>query len=285
MSILRFRITFEDYDDIVRDIDFKADQTFADLFREILKAVGFDQKHKGTFFLADHHWRKGAAIGSMQGEQDTSLQKVELVDHIDDPHQKFLFTYDEEARWGFTIELIRVMADAEYKVTYPKVSYSSGLPPVQYKETLIIPTRERTEPDGRGRKPKAKIDDDDDALGALLASMRSDLDEDEDDALEDAEGEIADGETESNEEAIDALELPADLELETDTEIAKLAEEFNQTMDTGSGASGATDDDDEYSSYGGDDEDEYGSGGEEDDEFGGGYGSYGGGGGRDDYDE
>jgi hypothetical protein len=274
MSILRFRITFDDYDDIVRDIDFKADQTFADLFVEILKSVGFDTRHKGTFYLADHNWRKGALIGEMHGDQASSLKKTELVDHIDDPHQKFLFSYDEEAKWNFNIELIRVMADAEYKVTYPKIAASTGIPPVQYKETLIIPTREKTEPDGRGRKPKAKVEEDDDALSALLASMGQD-DEEEEESIAADDLDVA--ETES-----DPLELPADLELETDTEIAKLAEEFNNTIDT-SGADSGESEDDDYGGFGSEDgeEDEFGS--QDDDEFGGGgYGSYGGRG--DDYD-
>jgi hypothetical protein len=275
MSILRFRITFDDYDDIVRDIDFKADQTFADLYVEILKSVGFDARHKGVFYLADHNWRKGAMIGEMHGEQDSKLKKTDLVDHIDDPHQKFLFSYDEEAKWNFNIELIRVMADAEYKVTYPKLAASSGIPPVQYKETLIIPTREKTEPDGRGRKPKAKVEEDDDALSALLASMGQDDEEEEEDGLLADDAEVAEAE-------VDALELPADLELETDSEIAKLAEEFNNTIDT-SGSSSAESEDEDYSGFGGDDseDDEFGS--QDDDEFGGGgYGSYGGRG--DDYD-
>jgi len=276
MSILRFRITFDDYDDIVRDIDFKADQTFADLFIEILKSVGFDNRHKGTFYLADHNWRKGDLIGEMHGEQASKLRKTELVDHIDDPHQKFLFSYDEEARWNFNIELIRVMADAEYKVTYPKVAASTGIPPVQYKETLIIPNREKTEPDGRGRKPKAKVEEDDDALSALLASMEQDDDEEE--------GEMASEVMDTSEQEVDPLELPADLELETDTEIAKLAEEFNNTIDT-SGADSSEAEDDDYGGFGGEegDDDEFGS--QDDDEFGGsggGYGSYGGRG--DDYD-
>ena len=270
MSILRFRITFDDYDDIQRDIDFKADQTFADLFIELLKSVGFDNKHKGTFWLADHNWRKGAVIGEMQGEGDSILKKTELVDHIDDPHQKFLFTYDEDVRWNFNIELIRVMGNAEYRVTYPKVSYSTGIPPVQYKETLIIPTRERTEPDGRGRKPKAAKTDEDDELSALLAKMSDDED--------DEDGPLADlGE---DEQEADPLELPADLELETDNEIAKLAEEFNNTIETDNSGHGEDDEDDSYGGFG-DDEDEFGGGGE-DDEYGSG-GGYGRGG--SDYDE
>ena len=275
MSILRLRITFDDYDDIQRDIDFKAEHTFADLFVELLKSVGFDQKHKGTFWLADHNWRKGAMIGEMTGEADSPLRKTELVEHIDDPHQKFLFTYDEDAKWNFNIELIRIMADGEYRAVYPKLSAQAGLPPVQYKETLIIPTRERTEPDGRGRKPRVKNEEGDE-LSRLLASMSMD-DDDDDVKLPTEEGEDVEEATEAGDE----LELPGDLDLETDTEIAKLAEEFNNTIDTSDdqGASGS-EDDDEYGGFG-DDDDEYGKG-EDDDEYGGGSsrGGYGG-----DYDE
>ena len=275
MSILRFRITFDDYDDIQRDIDFKAEHTFADLFVELLKSVGFDQKHKGTFWLADHNWRKGAMIGEMMGEADSPLRKTELVEHIDDPHQKFLFTYDEDAKWNFNIELIRIMADGEYRAVYPKLSAQAGLPPVQYKETLIIPTRERTEPDGRGRKPRVKNEEGDE-LSRLLASMSMD-DDDDDVKLPAEEGEDVGESAEGGDE----LELPGDLDLETDTEIAKLAEEFNNTIDTNDdqGSSG-NEDDDEYGGFG-DEDDEFGKG-EDDDEYGGGSsrGGYGG-----DYDE
>ena len=273
MSILRFRITFDDYDDIQRDIDFKAEHTFADLYFELLKSVGFDQKHKGTFWLADHNWRKGGIIGEITGEASSNLRKTELVDHIDDPHQKFLFTYDEEAKWNFNIELIRIMADAEYKTVYPKISAQAGLPPVQYKETLIIPTRERSEPDGRGRKPRVKNEEEDD-LSRLLASMVMDDEEDVKAPVDEGE-EIVEGE-----EGGEELEIPGDLDLETDNEIAKLAEEFNSTIDTSSNdSSGQQDEEDEYGGFG-EDDDEYGNG--EDDEYGsgGGSGSYGG-----DYDE
>ena len=85
-------------------------------------------------------------------------------------------------------------------------------------------------------------------------------------------GEIA--ETEENDELV--LGLPEELDLETDSEIAKLAEEFNNTTET-SGA-GAAEEDEEYG-FGDDEDDEFGE--KDEDEFGGGYG----GGGGSDYDE
>ncbi len=262
MSILRFRVIFDDYDDIHRDIDLQADHTFADLFLQIMSSIGFDNKHKGVFYMADHNLRKGELIGEITGEDLTPLNKVDLVDRIDDPHQKFLFSYDENNPWNFNIELIKIMPDAEYKTVYPKVAAVVGAPPVQYKETLIIPNRERTEPDGRGRKPKIAAADDDLQMFAAMAS------DDEDPEL----GEIA--ETEENDDLV--LGLPEELDLETDSEIAKLAEEFNNTTET-SGA-GAAEEDEEYG-FGDDEDDEFGE--KDEDEFGGGYG----GGGGSDYDE
>jgi hypothetical protein len=254
MSILRFRIIFEDYDDVYRDIDFTAENTFADLFNELLTAVGFDNKHVGEFFLADHNWRKGDSIGSLSGADQKTLSKVDLVEHIDDPHQKFMFLYDQDAKWSFTIELIRVIASPEHKVVYPRIFSKSGVPPIQYKESLIIPTKEKPAEDGRGRR-KAKPEGDDELL-AMLGKL----------ALDDSEEESA---AEEDEEAIEGAEIELEEEdLETDNEIAKLAEEFNNTTEVG---------DNEDSSGYGDDDDEFGSDMEEDEDYGRGGGS--------DYDE
>jgi hypothetical protein len=248
MSILRFRIIFEDFDDVHRDIDFTADHTFADLFNELLLAVEFDNKHDGEFFLADHNWRKGDSIGKINGQDQKVMQKVDLVDHIDDPHQKFLFVYDQNVRWSFTIELIRIIPSAEYKVVYPKIASKSGIPPIQYKESLIIPTKEKPAEDGRGRR-KPKTEADDDELLAMLGSMALD-EEDEDSGSAASEDNLAiEGEE---------IELEAE-DLETDNEIAKLAEEFNNTTEIGE-----SEDSEGY----GDDDDDYGSGDDEDEDYG-----------------
>jgi hypothetical protein len=256
MSILRFRVIFDDYDDIYRDIDLKVDHSFADFFLEILKSIGFDNKHVGEFFLADHNWRRGESVGTLSGEDLGKLKKVELLEHIDDPHQKFIFIYDQTVRWAFNIELIKIMGSPEYKTEYPKVFSSIGIPPVQYKETLIIPTREKPAEDGRGRRSRIKTEEEDDDL-LLMALAGADGDEEED--LADTENE----EVTLNEE-----------DLETDNEIAKLAEEFNNTTEVDENAS-------EEDAFGGDDDDYDSEGGGDDDE----YGGYGNSGGGSDYDE
>jgi len=258
MSILRFRVIFDDYDDIYRDIDLKVSHSFADFFLEILKSIGFDNKHVGEFFLADHNWRKGESIGTLSGEDLGKLKKVELLEHIDDPHQKFIFIYDQTVRWAFNIELIKIMGSPEYKTEYPKVFSSVGIPPIQYKEILIIPTREKPAEDGRGRRSRVKTETEDDDL-LLMAMAGAAGDDDDDDAPEVEHEEVT-----LNEE-----------DLETDNEIAKLAEEFNNTTEVDENAS-------EEDAFGGDDEDYDSEGGAGDDDE---YGSYGSSGSGNDFDE
>lgn len=246
MSILRFRVIFDDYDDIYRDIDLRVDHSFADFFLEILKSIGFDNKHVGEFFLADHNWRKKESIGTLSGEDLGKLKKVELLEHIDDPHQKFIFIYDQVVRWSFNIELIKIMGSPEYKTEYPKLSNSIGTQPPQYKETLIIPTREKPAEDGRGRRSKVKTEEEVDDI--LLMALAAAGDEEDGDEISDIETE----EVALNEE-----------DLETDNEIAKLAEEFNNTTEVDENASqedafGSDDDDYDSDGSGSGDDDEYG---------------------------
>lgn len=67
MAIYRFRVGFEDYDDIYRDIEIKSSQTFKDFHTAIQVAIGFDGKHAASFLLVTingakeqklHCWKK-----------------------------------------------------------------------------------------------------------------------------------------------------------------------------------------------------------------------------------
>jgi len=249
MSLLRFRLKFEDYDDVHRDIDIKSDQTFADLIKTILESIGFDQKHEASFHMADHNWRKGKAIGVIKLVEKSSLNKLEIIDQIDDPHQKFLLEYDTDAKWQFTLELIKITSNIDQKAIYPLVSSSSGLAPVQYLEKIIIPTRERPK--------KIKAEDDEESI----------FEDDADLEILDNEAEV-ETEEEIETETADIADLPPDFEMEDDDEIEKLKNEMSgNIIDTSDSDDG--DDLDEFSS-----DDDFGS---DDDE--GGYG------GRNDYDE
>jgi hypothetical protein len=245
MALLRFRIVLEDYDDIQYDIEIMATQPFQILFESILKGIQFDQIQEGRFFLADYNWRKGKNIASFNTGDDLNTN-VQIVDFIDDPHQKFLFEYDANVGWNFMVELIKV-TKPDANTEYPKLLGLAGVPPVQYKETLIIPTRERT------RRETTKSDDEEFLFEGLLA------DEDEDEAPT----AVVEEESEPAAEEIAEIELE---DLETDNEIAEMGSAIIETN--------GPDDTDEYGDYQDDDygSDEFG----DDDEYGSGSrGSYG----------
>jgi hypothetical protein len=46
MAVYKFRISLEEDEDIVRDIEIRATQTFEDLHYAILSAIGFDTQHQ-----------------------------------------------------------------------------------------------------------------------------------------------------------------------------------------------------------------------------------------------
>lgn len=243
MALLRFRILLEDYDDIQYDIEMKATQTFQQLFDLILKTIQFDQIHEGNFFLADYSWRKGKSVATINGSEGNFNDKVEIVEFIDDPHQKFLFEYDSNAFWNFQVELIKV-SKPDTTVDYPRLVNLSGLLPTQYKETLIIPTRERAK-----KEPNpAELDD------LIFAGLMEDEEEEKPEELAPLE------EDEAEPEVDELIEIDTE-SLETDNDIAQMGGAIIEAdeMSTSSGFEDESDDEYGDSSFG--DDDDYGSGG------------------------
>lgn len=241
MALLRFRIVLEDYDDIQYDIELKATQSFQMLFESILKGIQFDQIQEGRFFLADYNWRKGKNIANFNTGDELNT-KVQIVDFIDDPHQKFLFEYDANVGWNFMVELIKV-TKPDSNSEYPKIFGLAGVPPVQYKETLIIPTRERT------RRETIKSDDDEFLFDGLLA--------DEEDENEDTPTAVVEDESEPEAEEIAEIEFE---DLETDNEIAQMGSSIIETDGNEDTDVYGDNQDDEYGSDEFGDDDEFGSG-------------------------
>ena len=140
MAVYKFKITFEDYDDIFRIIEIKSTQTFLDLHKAILDAIGFDQKQLASFYMSTDSWKKGQEITleDMTDEDDEPENKIpvmaksKLCDYINDPHQKIIYVYDFLEIWTLFIELTGIDMKEKTGQKYPFCSKSSGLAPKQY---------------------------------------------------------------------------------------------------------------------------------------------------------
>src|SRR5690349_13943551 len=148
MAIYRFKVSFEDYDDVIREIDIKSNQTFEDLHHAIHRTTGYDSEKSSSFYVSNDHWIKAEEIAFMptQRKKDTGMALMtgtKLFKFIDDPHQKFYYTYNFERPYDFHVELIKIL-DEEKGKEYPFIVKSAGEAP-KLPGTVVIPTGDEEE--------------------------------------------------------------------------------------------------------------------------------------------
>jgi len=150
MAVYRFRVSFEDYDDVVREIDIRPNQTFAELHQAIHQSTGYNPDYSSSFYVSNDQWTKGEEIAYKpnQRKQDRGVALMEnskLSNFIDDPHQKFYYTFNFDRPFDFHVELVKILDETAGK-TYPLVVKSVGEAPKQFgsafNASVIPPTNE-----------------------------------------------------------------------------------------------------------------------------------------------
>jgi hypothetical protein len=146
MAIYRFKVSFEDYDDIERDIDIKSSQTFEDLHRAIHQSTGYNPDSSSSFYVSSDQWIKGEEIAFLPNQRKinngvATMVNSKLSSFIDDPHQKFYYTYNFDRPFDFHVELIKIILDEEAGRNYPYVARSLGEAP-KIAGSTIIPSTE-----------------------------------------------------------------------------------------------------------------------------------------------
>jgi hypothetical protein len=134
MAIYRFKISFEDFDEVVREIDIKSNQTFEDLHLAIHKSTGYSPEKSSSFYVSTDHWIKGDEIAYMPTDRKVErgvvlMEKSKLSSFIEDPHQKFYYIYNFERPFDFHVELVKIILDADPNVQYPSLFKKVGEAP------------------------------------------------------------------------------------------------------------------------------------------------------------
>jgi len=60
------------------------------------------------------------------------MDKVKLLKYIDDPHQKFYYTFNFDRPFDFHVELLKIILDETPGTSYPAVIRSVGEAPKQF---------------------------------------------------------------------------------------------------------------------------------------------------------
>ena len=144
MALYRFKITFEDYDDVVREIDIRSNQTFEDLHRAIHQSTGYSSEYSSSFYISNDQWTKGEEITYLPNQKRIDrgvslMEKVKLLSFIDDPHQKFYYTFNFDRPFDFHVELMKIILEETPGVVYPAVVKSAGEAPKQFGNLPNIP--------------------------------------------------------------------------------------------------------------------------------------------------
>lgn len=137
MPVLRFRIYWEDDDQIYRDVEIRPSQTFLDFHKVILQAFDFDSKHSASFFESNDRWQRARELNSevLVNKKDApalSMSRTPVSALVAKPDQKFVYVYDPVKHWTFLVELIGIVKDEDAKRTYPFVLRKEGIGPTQY---------------------------------------------------------------------------------------------------------------------------------------------------------
>ncbi|HKR06972.1 MAG TPA: hypothetical protein VJY62_20210 [Bacteroidia bacterium] len=150
MAVYRFRVAFEDYEEIYREIEIKSEQTFEDFHFAIQASIGFDAKEPASFYMSNDNWIKGQEISlterpSRNGVKCVLMKNACLQDWIEDPHQKIYYESDYNSDWTFFIELVRILPGENPHTKYPVCVKTNNDAPKQ--RGIIIPYKDETDPE------------------------------------------------------------------------------------------------------------------------------------------
>jgi Plasmid pRiA4b ORF-3-like protein len=131
MAIYRFKVSFEDYDDVIREVDIKSVQTFEDLHHAIHTSTGYNAEVSSSFYVSNDQWIKNEEIAYLPDQRKenngvATMINSRLSSFIDDPHQKFYYIYNFERPLDFHVELIKILLNDEAGKTYPYIFRSIG---------------------------------------------------------------------------------------------------------------------------------------------------------------
>jgi hypothetical protein len=168
--VFRFKVVFEDIDDVERIIDVGAKNTFRDFHNKIQESIGFDNLKTASFYKTNDTWRPGEEFCTDPKPNAKAAGASALGKFIDDPHQKFLYIYDPEVgNWHLRAEVMKLFR-AEVGVDYPTIFKMEGESPKQFVKTKDT-----------DKDPSAKLFKEADAIIDELTEEDDEEDDDEDD--------------------------------------------------------------------------------------------------------
>lgn len=136
MSLLKFKVSWEEDDSTYRNIELNSSQSFYDFHTCIKQSFEFPATIEAFFYISDSKRNKGKAISSiveknLRDAPSLSMKKTPVGALVNDPEQSFIYECVHPKKWSFYIEIITIKAgDGDIK-KYPYCTKSEGISPAQ----------------------------------------------------------------------------------------------------------------------------------------------------------
>lgn len=137
MSLLKFKVYWDEDSDIFRDIEILSAQTFYEFHQCIKKNFQLPETMEASFYLSDERYSKGKEISSiveknLRDAPALSMKKTPLGALMNDPHQKFVYVCSHDKNWHFFLDVITFKEDHPDVYLFPRCVRSEGLSPAQF---------------------------------------------------------------------------------------------------------------------------------------------------------
>lgn len=145
MSLLKYRVSWEDDDSSLREIEILSSQTFFDFHTIIKQAFQLPEAMEASIFVADGNYRKERELSStveknLKDAPALSMKKTPVGALISDPYQRFVYECVHDKGWVFLIETITMTAEPKSADVYPRCVRTEGISPSQLG---VVPTNNK----------------------------------------------------------------------------------------------------------------------------------------------
>ena len=138
--IFRIRIILDSKEDVIRDIEILANNTFEDLHKAIINCFDFKGNEMASFYLSDDNWKQNEEIildSFLEDNSQMLMKETHLNSIVNESQKKFIYIYDFLNLWTFYVDIFEIK-DHKKNTIYPKFIFSKGsLPEKAPKKTFI----------------------------------------------------------------------------------------------------------------------------------------------------
>lgn len=140
MDIFHFRALPDATKGVFRDIELKADATFLEFHRALLKSFEFSGDEMASFYLSDDDWEKGEEITMLDMSEEDAVRTMDntrLDELLSERGDRLFYLYDFMRMWVFYVELVDI-THPEKGAEYPRVTLAVGDAPDENSKAMEV---------------------------------------------------------------------------------------------------------------------------------------------------